>query len=163
LSLSPFWGTDIGGFNLSTNRGEYTGELYTRWFQFGTFTPSFRSHGRNWWLHRPWGWNTGEVGPIESRPLPDPSELHNAEGEPTTIKIFPGADGDFTLYDDDGETLGYLGGSDSKAIWIHFKWSDSGRTLTIEPDKRMKKWPGAPRKFNVRLAGVQSEPVEIQF
>jgi len=291
LSLSPFWGTDIGGFTPSADR-EYTGELYARWFEFAAFTPSFRSHGRNWWLHRPWGWNTGEVGPIESRPTPDPSELHNAEiepvcqkyldlrcqlmpytytitreahdtglplmralwlhyprdteaaklgdeflwgrdllvapvtekaatsrkvylpagswfdwwsgekisggrwierpvdlatmpiyvragaiipldpvrqyisqpvNEPTTVKIFPGADGEFTLYDDDGESLGYLGGSDPKAIWIHFKWDDSARTLTIEPDKRMKKWPGAPKKFSVRLAGVQTKPVEIQF
>ncbi|HTL17662.1 MAG TPA: TIM-barrel domain-containing protein, partial [Patescibacteria group bacterium] len=81
LSLSPFWGTDIGGFYPSTNM-EYTGELYARWFQFATFCPSFRSHGRTWWLHRPWGWNTGETGPIESRPAPAASDLHNASIEP---------------------------------------------------------------------------------
>jgi alpha-glucosidase/alpha-D-xyloside xylohydrolase len=72
LSVSPYWGTDIGGFYPSTNR-EYTGELYARWFQFATFCPSFRSHGRTWQLHTPWGWNTGETGPVESRPSPDPS------------------------------------------------------------------------------------------
>ena len=85
LSLSPFWGTDIGGFFPSAN-GEYTGELYARWFEFAAFCPSFRSHGRNWWLHRPWGWNTGETGPVESRPLPNPRELHNAEVEPICQK-----------------------------------------------------------------------------
>ena len=85
LSLSPFWGTDTGGF-FPTASGEYTGELYARWFEFAAFTPSFRSHGRNWWLHRPWGWDTGEVGPIESRPLPNPNELHNAEVEPICQK-----------------------------------------------------------------------------
>src|SRR4029079_14696348 len=57
-------------------------ELYVRWFQFATFCPSFRSHGRTWHLHTPWGWNTGETGPIESRPAPDPSELTNATVEP---------------------------------------------------------------------------------
>ena len=57
LSGIPFWGTDIGGFVPTP---DYTGELHVRWFQFGTFCPSFRSHGRNWHLRLPWGWNMGE-------------------------------------------------------------------------------------------------------
>jgi alpha-glucosidase/alpha-D-xyloside xylohydrolase len=81
LSVSPYWGSDIGGFYPTASK-EYTGELYTRWFQFATFCPSFRSHGRTWHLHTPWGWNTGETGPIESRPPPDETELHNADVEP---------------------------------------------------------------------------------
>ena len=81
LSISPFWGSDTGGFYPAASR-EYTGELYVRWFQFSAFCPSFRSHGRTWHLHTPWGWNTGETGPVESRPAPDSSELHNAEVEP---------------------------------------------------------------------------------
>ncbi len=79
LSLSPYWGTDVGGF---VPKKELTGELYVRWFQFGTFCPSFRAHGRTWHLRLPWGWNTGEFGPIESRERPDASELHNAAVEP---------------------------------------------------------------------------------
>ena len=47
LSGIPFWGTDIGGFVPTP---EYTGELHVRWFQFGTFCPSFRAHGRTWQL-----------------------------------------------------------------------------------------------------------------
>ena len=81
LSVSPYWGRDIGGFYPAPTK-EYTGELYTRWFQFATFCPSFRSHGRTWQLHTPYGWNTGETGPIESRPPPDESELHNPDVEP---------------------------------------------------------------------------------
>ena len=69
LSVSPFWGTDIGGFYPANTR-EYTGELYIRWFQFGTFNPLFRSHGRTWRLHSPWGWDLGVTGPVESRPAP---------------------------------------------------------------------------------------------
>jgi alpha-glucosidase/alpha-D-xyloside xylohydrolase len=83
LSLTPFWGTDIGGF-VATR--ELTGELYTRWFQFAAFNPLFRSHGRTWHLHLPWGWNTSEFGPIETPGHPDPSELHNAEVEPICRK-----------------------------------------------------------------------------
>ncbi|MES2475851.1 MAG: TIM-barrel domain-containing protein [Verrucomicrobiota bacterium] len=62
ISLSPFWGSDTGGFIPTA---ELTSELYVRWFQFSCFTPSFRSHGRAWQLRLPWGWNTGTLGPIE--------------------------------------------------------------------------------------------------
>ncbi|GAA4300437.1 glycoside hydrolase family 31 protein [Aestuariibaculum suncheonense] len=45
----PYWNTDIGGFFLwdfpnNINDPEYQ-ELYTRWLQFGAFTPMMRSHG----------------------------------------------------------------------------------------------------------------------
>ena len=36
LSGLPLWGTDIGGFDPTS---EYTGELHVRWFQFGAFCP----------------------------------------------------------------------------------------------------------------------------
>ncbi len=45
----PYWNSDIGGFFLwnfkkKLDDPEYR-ELYTRWLQFGTFTPLMRSHG----------------------------------------------------------------------------------------------------------------------
>jgi alpha-glucosidase/alpha-D-xyloside xylohydrolase len=89
LSGIPYWGTDIGGFVPTP---EYTGELHVRWFQFGTFCPSFRAHGRTWHLRLPWGWNTGELGPDEIRNYtggagnPDPSELRNPRVEPIIRK-----------------------------------------------------------------------------
>lgn len=84
LSGLPYWGTDIGGFNPTP---EYTGELHVRWFQFGAFNPLFRSHGRNWHLRLPWGWNGGDGGPFESgnwRAAPE--ELMNAQVEPICRK-----------------------------------------------------------------------------
>lgn len=291
LSLSPFWGTDIGGFYPSSDY-EFTGELYARWFEFAAFCPSFRSHGRTWHLHLPWGWNTGETGPIESRPPPDPSELHNAAVEPicqkylnlryqlmpytytvtreardtglplmralwlhyphdpeaaklgseylwgrdllvapvtekaakswhvylpagdwfdwwtgekvsgdqwkerpvdlatmpiyvragaiipfdpvrqymseqvdgpTSLKIFPGTDGEFTLYDDDGESPAYLKGADAKTVWIRCRWNNAARRLTVEPDKRMKKWPGGVRTFAAEVIGSAAKPKLIEF
>jgi alpha-glucosidase/alpha-D-xyloside xylohydrolase len=89
LSGIPYWGTDIGGFVPTP---EYTGELHVRWFQFGTFCPSFRAHGRTWHLRLPWGWNTGTLGPEELRGYtggaghPDPSELKNPHVEPIIRK-----------------------------------------------------------------------------
>ena len=79
LSLSPYWGSDIGGFYPSK---ELTGELYARWFQFGAFCPSFRSHGRTWWTRLPWGWGLSELGPLEGQENPLESELNNSEIEP---------------------------------------------------------------------------------
>ncbi|MFI5257637.1 MAG: TIM-barrel domain-containing protein [Gemmatimonadales bacterium] len=80
LSGMPYWGTDIGGFYPTK---EYTGELFVRWFQFAAFCPLFRSHGRNWHLHLPWGWDGGDGGPDETRNFKvDPAEMHNAAVEP---------------------------------------------------------------------------------
>jgi alpha-glucosidase (family GH31 glycosyl hydrolase) len=88
LSGIPYWGTDIGGF-VPTK--EFTAELYLRWFQFGAFCPLFRCHGRNWKLRLPWGWNTGDPGPLEinnynGAAIPDASQLHNAQVEPICRK-----------------------------------------------------------------------------
>ena len=51
LSGVPYWGTDVGGFFHAVPE---TGELYARWFQFGAFSPIFRSHGWVWREHVPW-------------------------------------------------------------------------------------------------------------
>ncbi|MDP4238276.1 MAG: glycoside hydrolase family 31 protein [Bacteroidota bacterium] len=53
LSGIPYWTTDIGGFwvrpELYPQGVADTAyqELYVRWFQFGAFSPLFRSHGTN--------------------------------------------------------------------------------------------------------------------
>jgi len=83
LSLSPYWGSDIGGFYPNE---ELTGDLYARWFQFGAFCPSFRSHGRTWWTRLPWGWGLSERGPLETRSPPLESELNNPLIEPVVKK-----------------------------------------------------------------------------
>jgi alpha-glucosidase/alpha-D-xyloside xylohydrolase len=290
LSLTPFWGTDTGGF-VPTR--EFTGELYVRWFQFSAFTPIFRSHGRTWKLRLPWGWNTGDPGPVETNLQPDPAELHNAavepicrkylelrssllpynysltreacdtglplmralwlhypddpeaaklgdqylwgrdllvapvttrgakerqiylpegfwydfwtntrytgkqtltrqvdlatlplfvragailpldpvrqftaqkiDGPPATLRVYPGANGDFALYDDDGQSLGYRDGSDMKTVWIQLHWDDAARQLTISPDPRMKQWPGGNRNFTIELIGSNGKPKTAEF
>jgi alpha-glucosidase/alpha-D-xyloside xylohydrolase len=282
LSLGPYWGSDIGGF-YSNN--EKTGELFARWFQFGAFCPSFRTHGRTTMTILPWGWGQGDRGELETSTKPGPdsevvkrnvlvSEMNNPAIEPvvkkydelryqllpytytlawetratglplmralwlhypadpiarglgseylwgrdlliapvfekgathrnvylpagkwydwwtnapaaggawinrdvdlptmpiyvragaiipfdpirqyaeqpvtapTTLRIYPGADGDFTLYNDDGISLDYLQG---KATWIRISWNDATHTLTLRS--------GAP-------AGLTSQPVHRAF
>lgn len=94
LSIGPYWGSDIGGFYPNA---EKTGELYTRWYQFGAFCGSFRSHGRTWMTSLPWGFGLSDMGPRENnnRNTPvnpnDPrnirqSEMSNPNVEPITKK-----------------------------------------------------------------------------
>jgi alpha-glucosidase (family GH31 glycosyl hydrolase) len=86
ISGMPYWGTDIGGFVPTP---ELTGELYVRWFQFGAFSPLFRSHGRVWTLRLPWGWNegapTGDIAAETRFTIPD-AEYRNAGVEPVCRK-----------------------------------------------------------------------------
>jgi alpha-glucosidase (family GH31 glycosyl hydrolase) len=67
--------------------------------------------------------------------------------EPTTLRIYRGADGQFVLYDDDGASQQYLRG---RGTWARLTWNDRDRRLTIEPGAP----PGAtnlvaPRTFTV--------------
>jgi alpha-glucosidase/alpha-D-xyloside xylohydrolase len=286
LSIGPYWGSDIGGFYPNN---EYTGELFARWFQFAAFCGSFRSHGRTWWTHLPWGWGLGDMGPRENdnrnTPLPpehprnilqsemnnpaiepvakkyaelryqlmpytytlareahdtglplmramwlhypndeharglgdqylwgrdlliapvykqaavtrdvylpagdwydwwtnaklaggrtisrrvnlatmpiyvragaiipfDPVRQYTAQvvNEPTTLRIYRGANGSFTFYDDDGISQEYLNGRGS---WIRMSWNDSTNELTLEPGAPAGSTNlVAPRVFNVML------------
>jgi len=46
----PYWTSDIGGYHFHWNAPNWAApinrELFTRWFQFGTFSPIFRIHGK---------------------------------------------------------------------------------------------------------------------
>ncbi|GAC1365046.1 MAG: hypothetical protein NVSMB3_13620 [Acidobacteriaceae bacterium] len=83
LSGIPYWGTDTGGF-VPTK--ELTPELFVRWFQFSSFCPSFRAHGRAWKLRLPWGWNLGTAEPKEIegdwvKSWPPEKDLHRPDVE----------------------------------------------------------------------------------
>jgi alpha-D-xyloside xylohydrolase len=46
----PYWTSDIGGYHLGWKAADWSlpenQELFTRWFQFGVFSPIFRIHGK---------------------------------------------------------------------------------------------------------------------
>jgi alpha-D-xyloside xylohydrolase len=46
----PYWTSDIGGYHLNWQAPDWSApanrEMFTRWFQFGTFSPVFRIHGK---------------------------------------------------------------------------------------------------------------------
>jgi alpha-glucosidase/alpha-D-xyloside xylohydrolase len=148
VSLTPFWGSDTGGFLPSV---ELTGELYTRWFQFSAFCSSFRSHGRAWHLRLPWGWNAADLGPPELDAFSDafeggyprPDELRNGLVEPIArtylqlrYRLLPY---NYTLVRQTHDT----GLPPMRAMWLHYP-ADSvavrqddqylwGRNLLVAP------------------------------
>jgi alpha-glucosidase/alpha-D-xyloside xylohydrolase len=50
--------------------------------------------------------------------------------EPTTLRVYRGADGEYTLYEDDGISQDYLKRTGS---WTRIVWNDRARRLTVEP------------------------------
>lgn len=69
------------------------------------------------------------------------------------IRVYPGADGTFTLYEDENDNYNYENGAYAT---ITFRWDDAARRLTIE--NREGSFPGMlqNRKFKVILAGPES-------
>jgi len=61
-------------------------------------------------------------------PLGAPIEYAKQFNDPMELRIYPGADGDFTLYEDEGDTYNYEGGAYATTA-LH--WDDASRTLTI--------------------------------
>lgn len=64
------------------------------------------------------------------------------------IRIFKGADGEFTLYEDEGDNYNYEKG---KYAVISFKWNEGTNTLTIDDRKGSFAGMLAKRKFNIIL------------
>ncbi|GAA4496571.1 glycoside hydrolase family 31 protein [Hymenobacter ginsengisoli] len=69
------------------------------------------------------------------------------------IRVYPGANGEFTLYEDEGDSYRYEKGARSE---ITFRWDDAKRQLTIQ--NRQGSFPGmlARRTFRLALAGPQN-------
>jgi alpha-D-xyloside xylohydrolase len=79
--------------------------------------------------------------------------------DPLTLVVYTGADGAFSLYEDDGLTNGYERGAFSR---IPMTWSDKSHTLTI--GKRTGSFKGmlANRTFHILFASP-NHPVPFSF
>jgi alpha-D-xyloside xylohydrolase len=261
LSGMPYWTTDIAGYGWPYERDTRDPayqELYTRWFEFGTFCPIMRTHGHrsnntneifsygpqtptliaydklryrmlpyiyslawkvtsdDYTLMRPlvMDWRTDEkvrdigdefmfgpsilVSPIDHQgatarelylppapawydfwtgtklegsqqitaqapldriplyikagsilPLgPEVEYATESPDAPITLRIYPGANADFNLYEDEGDTYDYEKGAHA-IIPLH--WDDASATLSI--GARQGSYPGMPasRTFRVIL------------
>jgi len=255
----PYWNTDIGGFFGGDPADPKYAELFTRWFQFGTFCPMFRVHGTGkskevWrfdastqtvltnyialryhllpyiysvsWqvtsanasMMRPlvmdfradtnvfnigtqfmfgpglmacpvmkaeaqtrsvylpagtswtdfWTGNTVNGGqtiaaasPIETMPIfvragsiipYGPAIEYAAQtNDPIELRVYRGADGAFTLYEDEGDNYNYEKGAYAT---IPITWIESKQTLTL--GKRAGKFPGMLKERTFRIVWVKA-------
>src|SRR5262249_41584463 len=85
--------------------------------------------------------------------------LSQPVGEPTTIRIYAGANGQFRWYEDDGASQEYL---DGKFAWTRLTWDDAARRLTIERDTTIGRLPPTARRLVVQLLPLDMSK-EIDF
>jgi len=73
------------------------------------------------------------------------------------LRVYPGADGSFTLYEDEGDNYNYEHGAYAT---ITFRWNDKARTLTI--GARQGNYPGMllHREFTILLPDGLSKHVD---
>ncbi len=121
-----------------TEQGATSREVYlpagTDWYNFWT---NERLHG---------GQRITVAAPIDTLPLfvragsilPLGSQVESTEDHQTiaSLLVYAGADGDFTLYDDDGKTYAYETGSFTKTP-LH--WSETSHELSGVVDSRVPK------------------------
>jgi alpha-glucosidase/alpha-D-xyloside xylohydrolase len=70
--------------------------------------------------------------------------------EPMTLRVYSGANGEFTLYEDDGNSQHYL---QNKGTWTKLSWDDGAKKLTIAaaPPAGVTNESTAGREFKVEL------------
>jgi hypothetical protein len=74
--------------------------------------------------------------------------------EPLTLVVYPGADGQFQLYEDDGSSFGYRKG---EWMGLDCRWSDRDRRLSLRLARGSRMLPPMHREIRVRLAGSKSD------
>jgi alpha-D-xyloside xylohydrolase len=73
------------------------------------------------------------------------------------IRVYPGADGSFTLYEDEGDNYNYEKGYHAT---ITFVWNDKARTLTIGTRQGGYKGMILDRKFTIVLPDGTTRTVD---
>jgi alpha-D-xyloside xylohydrolase len=79
------------------------------------------------------------------------AESASAKPDPIDLRIYTGADGNFNLYEDEGDSYDYEHGAHS-IIPIH--WNDQAQVLTI--GDRQGSFPGMPERRTFRVVRVTS-------
>jgi alpha-glucosidase/alpha-D-xyloside xylohydrolase len=82
----------------------------------------------------------------------DPVRQYTAQPvtEPTTLKVYSGANGEFTMYEDDGNSQNYM---QNKGTWTKLSWDDGAKKLTISaaPPLGVTNESSATREFKVEM------------
>jgi alpha-glucosidase (family GH31 glycosyl hydrolase) len=97
-----------------------------------------------------------------------PVKQHTNEksSDALTVSIYPGADGSFLLYDDDGRSFNYRKG---EWMGIALQWNDARRVLTLSLAAGSRMLSPSPLPLNLRLLQVErqimfeAKAVEVHF
>jgi alpha-glucosidase/alpha-D-xyloside xylohydrolase len=87
---------------------------------------------------------------------------------PPTIQVYPGADGRFVLYEDDGTTFDYQRGD---WMGLELLWTDRQRRLDVRLADGSRMRPPDERRIRVQIAGASSardvifsgKPIEVRL
>ncbi len=85
---------------------------------------------------------------------------------PLEIAVYPGADGAFLLYEDDGKSFEFR-----KGAWmgIQMAWNDGRKSLTLRLAARSRMLPPIRREIRVKMGDVvktavfEGRRVEVRF
>jgi alpha-D-xyloside xylohydrolase len=137
--------------NPVTEQAATTRRLYlpkTKWYDF--WTGAVQEGGRA----------IDAAAPIERMPLfvragsiipmgPDVEYVNQKPADPIELRVYPGANGEFALYEDEGDNYDYEKGVYSV---IPIRWNDATQTLTLSD--RKGKFPGMLEKRTFRIVFV---------
>lgn len=107
------------------------------------------------------GQTTNSPTPIQTMPLfvragsilpmgPEMQYTGEKPSDPIELRIYPGADGTLTLYEDEGNNNGYKKG---RSATIPLAWNDKARTLTI--GARQGSFPGMLKRLTFQIVWVR--------
>ncbi|MEZ4672517.1 MAG: glycoside hydrolase family 31 protein [Anaerolineae bacterium] len=99
---------------------------------------------------------SGSIVPIG----PDITYADEQPNAPLELRIYPGQNGNFTLYDDEGDNYNYEQG---QFATITLSWDEANRHLTLHD--RQGSYAGMPisREFRIVIADGQSVPDGLSF
>lgn len=147
------WGRDVLVAPV-TEKGAASWRVYLPrgvWFDFWT---NDRLHGGNE-ITRAVNLETMPLYVRAGSILPlGPVKQHTAEkvAGPLSLRVYPGDDGNFMLYEDDGLTFNYRKGG---WMGVRMSWSDRTRTFTARLAEGSGMLPPARREFEISLASGQ--------
>lgn len=130
-----------------------------------TFRRVYLPQGAEWydfWTGKPMhgGQEVKRATPLNLMPLyvragsivpmgPEEQYSHEYPNRPVELRIYPGKDANFSLYEDDGTTYDY---ERKQYAWIGIHWNDKARILTF--DARRDGFPGMPKTLKFALVLV---------
>jgi alpha-D-xyloside xylohydrolase len=75
---------------------------------------------------------------------------------PLDISVYPGADGSYLLYEDDGSSFGYRHG---EWMGIQMVWNDARRSLTLRLAAGSKMLPPVAKEVRVKVGAATKSAV----